>query len=172
MKISRVVSIVAAAAALGSGMAVAAEPAAHAASIARGKYIVQTGGCNDCHTAHYPQAEGKVPESEWLAGSPVGFMGPWGTTFPANLRLSMHKLTEAQWMAQARAARRPPMPWFNLRDMSDDDLQAIYRYVTSLGPKGEPAPAYVPPGAVPKTPYIVFEPQNPPGTVASTRAGH
>jgi hypothetical protein len=64
------------------------------------------------------------------------------------------------------------MPWFNLRDMSDDDLQAIYRYVTSLGPKGEPAPAYVPPGAVPKTPYIVFEPQNPPGTVASTRAGH
>jgi mono/diheme cytochrome c family protein len=171
MKISRVVSIVAAAAALGSGMAVAAEPAAHAASIARGKYIVQTGGCNDCHTAHYPQAEGKVPESEWLAGSPVGFMGPWGTTFPANLRLSMHKLTEAQWMAQARAARRPPMPWFNLRDMSDDDLLAIYRYARSLGPTGEPAPAYVPPGQIPASPYIVFEPQNLPVKSAGGNVG-
>jgi mono/diheme cytochrome c family protein len=52
MKMSRLVSIVAAAAALSSGMALAADPAADAASIARGKYIVQIGACNDCHTAH------------------------------------------------------------------------------------------------------------------------
>ncbi len=122
--------------------------------------------------AHYPEADGKVPESEWLAGNPVGFMGPWGTTYPANLRLSMQKLTEEQWMAQARAARRPPMPWFNLRDMSDDDLRAIYRYARSLGPTGEPAPAYVPPGQVPASPYIVFEPQNLPVKTASGKVGH
>jgi mono/diheme cytochrome c family protein len=171
MKMSRLVSIAAAAAALSAGMAVAADPAADAKLLARGKYIVQIGGCNDCHTAHYPEAGGKVPESEWLAGSPVGFQGPWGTTYPANLRLSMQDLTEAQWMAQARAARRPPMPWFNLRDMSDDDLRAFYHYVRSLGPKGEPAPAYVPPGQTPATPYIVFEPQNIPVKTAS-HTGH
>ena len=44
MKMSRLVSIVAAAAALSSGMALAADPATDAASIARGKYIVQIGG--------------------------------------------------------------------------------------------------------------------------------
>jgi mono/diheme cytochrome c family protein len=171
MKISRLVGAAVAAVALSGGMAVAADPAADAKMLARGKYVVQIGGCNDCHTAHYPEADGMVPESEWLAGSPLGFQGPWGTTYPANLRLTMQNLTEAQWMAQARAARRPPMPWFNLRDMSDDDLRAFYRYVRSLGPKGEPAPAYVPPGQAPATPYIVFEPQNLPVKAAS-RTGH
>jgi mono/diheme cytochrome c family protein len=172
MKMVRLVSIAAAAAAFSSGTAFAADSAADARMIARGKYVVQIGGCNDCHTAHYPETDGKVPESEWLEGSPVGFQGPWGTTYPANLRLSMQELTEAQWMAQARAARRPPMPWFNLRDMSDDDLRAFYRYVRSLGPKGEPAPAYVPPGQTPVTPYIVFEPQNLPVKTASHKTGN
>ena len=172
MKLRNVVGIAAACAALVSGMAFAADPAADAAMIARGRYIVQISGCNDCHTAHYPEADGKVPESLWLAGSPVGFKGPWGTTYPANLRLSLQNLTEAQWMAQARAARRPPMPWFNLRDMSDDDLRAFYRYVRSLGPMGDPAPAYVPPGQTPTTPYIVFEPQNLPVRSASQKSGN
>ena len=51
----------------------------------------------------------------------------------------MQDLTETQWLARARTAMRPPMPWFNLRDMKDDDLRALYRYVQSLGPKGTPA---------------------------------
>ena len=165
-------AIAAACAAIAAGSTFAADPAPDDRSAARGKYLAQVGACNDCHTANYIETNGNVPEGDWLTGSAMGWQGAWGTTYPANLRLTMARLTEAQWMAQARSPRRPPMPWFNLRDMSDDDLQAIYRYVTSLGPKGEPAPAYVPPGAVPKTPYIVFEPQNPPGTVASTRAGH
>ena len=36
------------------------------------------------------------------------------------------------------------MPWFNLRDMSDSDLLAVYRCLKYLGPLGESAPAYVP----------------------------
>jgi hypothetical protein len=63
------------------------------------------------------------------------------------------------------------MPWFNLRDMSDDDLLAIYRYARSLGPTGEPAPAYVPPGQIPASPYIVFEPQNLPVKSAGGNVG-
>ena len=53
----------------------------------------------------------------------------------------------------------PPMPWFNLVAMSDDDLKSIYRYIVSLGPTGETMPVAVAPGVAPKTPYIEFVPQ-------------
>jgi hypothetical protein len=48
------------------------------------------------------------------------------------------------------------MPWFTLRDMTEQDLRAIYKYVNALGPAGEAAPIYVPPGHEPKTPYVQF----------------
>jgi mono/diheme cytochrome c family protein len=137
--------------------------------VERGRYLVRTSGCNDCHTAGYPEAAGKLPEGQWLTGSAVGFRGPWGTTYPSNLRLALAPMTEAQWLARARSAMRPPMPWFNLRDMSDDDLTAIYRYVRQLGPAGQPAPAYAAPGQKVDTPFIVFEPQNETVRQARTR---
>ncbi len=130
--------------------------------IERGRYIVATSGCNDCHTPGYPESGGAVPQSEWLTGSRVGFQGPWGTTYPANLRLRFKELSESEWLKQARSGTRPPMPWFALRDMSDRDLKAIYRFVRSLGPAGDPAPSYVAPGETVDTPYIVFVPQDPP----------
>ena len=128
----------------------------------RGRYVVRIGGCNDCHTPGYPEKAGAVPEAEWLVGVPVGFQGPWGTTYAANLRLAMNAMTEAQWMANARKPMKPPMPWFALRDMSDDDLRAVYRFVKSLGPAGNPAPTFVPPGGTVATPFVVFVPQPPP----------
>ena len=121
---------------------------------------MSTSGCNDCHTPGYPQADGKIPAAEWLTGGAVGFSGPWGTTYPTNLRNLMQSMTEAQWLTHARAPRRPPMPWFNLRDMSDNDLKAIYVFVRGLGAKGDAAPAYVPPGQAVLTPYIEFFPKN------------
>jgi hypothetical protein len=51
---------------------------------------------------------------------------------------------------------RPPMPWFNLNRMSEQDLRAIYRYVRHLGPAGKPAPEYVPPDKTPARPYFQF----------------
>lgn len=138
-----------------STVAGAAEPS----QVARGKYLVTVGGCNDCHTAGYLQSEAKVPESQWLQGQAVGFQGPWGTTYPANLRLVVSRLTEDQWLLHARAQRLPPMPWFNLAKMTDDDLKAIFAYVKSLGEPGVAVPAYVPPGGKVETPYFVFVPQ-------------
>lgn len=126
----------------------------------RGRYLVSIAGCNDCHTAGYMESNGAVPEPEWLTGAPLGFQGPWGTTYPANLRLLFQQMTEAQWLARARAPMRPPMPWFNLAHMTDDDLRAIYVYVRALGPKGNPVPAYVPPGKAVATPYFEFVPKN------------
>jgi hypothetical protein len=48
------------------------------------------------------------------------------------------------------------MPWFNMRDMSDADARAIYRYLRHLGPAGTPAPDYVPPDKEPKPPFVQF----------------
>ena len=128
-------------------------------SVERGRYLVTIGGCNDCHTAGYLEQGGTTPESQWLTGSPVGFQGPWGTTYAANLRLVAGRMTEAEWVAHARKERLPPMPWFNVKVMSDTDLKAVYAYIRSLGQPGTPAPAYVAPGGKVTTPYFVFVPQ-------------
>jgi mono/diheme cytochrome c family protein len=131
--------------------------AADSKSLARGRYLVQIAGCNECHTPGYMQTAGKVPEKQWLVGDQLGWRGPWGTTYPGNLRLYMQKLSENQWVKVAHSAQfRPPMPWFALRDMSERDLRAIYRFVRHLGVAGEPAPAFVPPGQEPKGPFVLF----------------
>ena len=123
--------------------------------IERGRYLTIIGGCNDCHTAGYAAAAGKVPEKDWLMGDSLGWRGPWGTTYAINLRLYMAELSEQDWLALAKHLEtRPPMPWFTLRQMTDSDLRAIYRFVRSLGPAGAPAPDYLPPDKIPPQPYI------------------
>jgi mono/diheme cytochrome c family protein len=140
---------------------------ANRASVEHGRYLVAVTGCNDCHTAGHGERGGMTPVLDWLQGSSVGFKGPWGTSYPANLRLVVQGLTEEQWLVFARVERRPPMPWFALRQMSDSDLRDVYRFIRSLGPKGHPAPLPVAPGQDPTTPYILFVPQNLPPSAAS-----
>lgn len=139
--------------------AASAEPARDRNTIERGRYLVMIGGCNDCHTPGYAENAGQVPQAAWLTGTPVGFRGPWGTTYPANLRLLVQTMTENHWVAHARKPLRPPMPWFNLRDMTDTDLRSMYRFIRSLGPAGKLAPAYAPPGSAVATPFIDFVPK-------------
>ncbi len=125
--------------------------------IRHGRYLTQIAGCNDCHTPGYAMSGGQVPDSNWLTGDSLGWRGPWGTTYPSNLRLTMQSLTEDQWLSLARNTQyRPPMPWFALRDMSDQDLRAIYHFIRQQGPAGQPAPAYVPPDQEPQGPYVQF----------------
>jgi mono/diheme cytochrome c family protein len=127
--------------------------------VERGRYLARIAGCNDCHTPGYLSGEGAVPEDLWLTGDRFGWHGPWGTTYGSNLRLFVNALTEEQWLVTARTLRsRPPMPWFNLNAMHDEDLRALYQFIRYLGPAGEPAPAFVPPGQEPATPYATFPP--------------
>jgi mono/diheme cytochrome c family protein len=135
------------------------------ADIQHGRYLIRTSGCNDCHTPGYMQNDGKVAEAVWLTGDAMGWQGPWGTTYPANLRVLFQQMDEKTWLLRARQPMRPPMPSPSLRAMSDADLKAIYRYVRSLGEKGEPVPAYVPPGGVVSTPYFDLTPKNLPVVV-------
>lgn len=121
------------------------------------RYIIKIAGCNDCHTTGYAEAAGKIPEKDWLKGDATGWRGPWGTTYASNLRLYFNNLSEEQWVRIARSVEfRPPMPWFVLREMKEQDLHAIYRFIRHLGPTGDPAPAYVPPDQEPRQPYILF----------------
>jgi phosphoglycerate dehydrogenase-like enzyme/mono/diheme cytochrome c family protein len=135
--------------------------------LARGRYLITVGSCNDCHTPRFMQEGMKVPEETWLTGLDVGFQGPWGTTYGPNLRLLVSTLTEDEWLTRARVQRLPPMPSPALQAMSDADLRAIYRYVRHLGPAGEPAPAYVAPGGKVVASYYDFVPK-PPAPVGTT----
>jgi mono/diheme cytochrome c family protein len=123
--------------------------------LARGEYILRTSGCNDCHTAGYAEQGGNLDTAQWLTGSSLGYKGPWGTTYAANLRLKLAEMDEAQWLAYSATLRtRPVMPDFALRAMREDDRRAVYRFIRSLGPAGVPAPAYLPPGRQSPAPYF------------------
>lgn len=127
-----------------------------------GKYVVAVGGCNDCHTPGYLETGGNVPVEDWLVGTSLGHRGPWGTTYAANLRLRAQEMTEDQWFdLYSGSELRPPMPWMSLHLMSEPDLRAAYQFIRSLGPRGEPVPAYLPPGAEPETPFVDYTPQLP-----------
>jgi mono/diheme cytochrome c family protein len=127
------------------------------ASVERGRYIAKIAGCNDCHTSGYMPLGGKVPEKDWLLGDSFGWRGDWGTTYPINLRMYMKDMSEDQWVKTARTVKaRPPMPWFSLNELDETDLRSFYRFVKTLGPVGNPAPAYVPPGETPKGPFAQF----------------
>jgi len=131
------------------------QAAAPNATIERGRYVVEIGGCNDCHTAGYAEAGGKAAEADRLKGDMLGYRGPWGTTYPTNLRLNIGKMTEDAWVKYAKTLMtRPPMPWFNIRAMTEADQRALYQYVKSLGTGGTAAPAFLPPDKAPKAPFI------------------
>lgn len=95
-----------------SGMAAAAEPETAApddAKVARGKYIVDTAACHDCHTPWMMTETGPAPdmtralsghpeslvmppppkpEGPWIGAIGVtstAWAGPWGVSFTANL---------------------------------------------------------------------------------------
>ena len=139
-----------------------------AALLARGEYIAVTSGCNDCHSPGYAESGGQTPKSQWLLGTGIGWSGPWGTTYPANLRLKVQGMDEAAWLDYtATLHTRPPMPDFAVRAMSRDDRRALFHFIRSLGPSGTPAPAYLPPGQEPPLPYVQWHLPPPAGTPAA-----
>ncbi|HEV7589318.1 MAG TPA: hypothetical protein VGO40_14475 [Longimicrobium sp.] len=132
---------------------------------AAGAYLAVAGGCNDCHTPTWSATNGRTPDADRLTGNPVGYRGPWGTSYAANLRLLPARMTEDRWVQVLTTADggqgHPPMPWMNTAQMSRRDLRNLYRYVKALGPKGAPVPRAVAPGAEPATPYVLMVPQQP-----------
>ena len=128
--------------------------------IERGHYLVGFGSCNDCHTPGWRESDGTIPITDWMTGSNLGYRGPWGTSYPANVRLEFQRISEQDWLFMVRTrAGHWPMVWHDLRFLKMPDQRAVYRFIKSLGPKGVSAPADLPPSVEPKTPYIWIVPQ-------------
>jgi mono/diheme cytochrome c family protein len=158
-----------------------------ASLIKRGELLVGVGGCVDCHTPFKMGANGPEkdmsrgmsghPESvhlppppalgnEWnWAGSATGtaFVGPWGTTFAANLtpdrETGIGSWKEKEFIQAMRTGKHigvarpilPPMPWQALAGLPEKDLQAIYAYLMAKPVIKNKVPDYMPPaGAVAK----------------------
>lgn len=154
-------------AALALALAAATAHADENAQRARGRELLYQSGCHDCHTPGFAQNGGEAPESVWLIGDQLGWNGPWGTTYPTNLRLRLNAMGRKQWLAFAKAMKaRPPMPYWALNRMSDADLEAIWVAVRALGKAGTPAPAALPPGVEPQGPAVRF-PAPPPQAKAA-----
>ena len=153
----RILSLAAVLLAAAGTIASAAEPTAP--SVDYGKTVSIVGGCHDCHTPGYSEANGAIDPAMALNGNPVGFRGPWGTTYAMNLRILADGMSEDDWVKFLKTfTARPPMPYYNVHALDEVQMRSLHMYIASLGAAGDPAPNYVPPGQDPITPYLVFAP--------------
>ena len=127
-------------------------------SVERGSYIAIIGGCHDCHTEGYGEAEGKIdPAKAMMGNASVGWRGPWGVTYASNLRRYAYNRDEDTFVNDMRALKLyPPMPWYNVRAMVESDIRSLYQYIMSLGEPGKSVP--LPSADEPRTPYITIAP--------------
>lgn len=100
----------------------------------------------------------------WLQMGPevTAFAGPWGISYAANLTpdsaTGIGMWSEEVFVKTLRTGRHlgadngrpilPPMPWFNLMKMTDEDFKALYTYLRSVPAVNNRVPAPVPPPAV------------------------
>lgn len=112
--------------------------------VARGRYLVSLGGCQDCHTPG--NFLGKRDLKRTLAGSEVGFDIPnLGVFYGPNLTPDK-KTGLGKWSAEQIAAAittgkmpdgrilAPAMPWRDFAALTKRDALAIAAYLKSLPP--------------------------------------
>ena len=105
-----------------------------------------------------------APTGEWengMVGAATGtaFSGPWGVSFTANLTPDQNTglgiWTEEMFVKAIRTGKHfgvsrpilPPMPWTAFRNLTDDDLKAVFAYLRSIPPIVNHVPDPIPPTA-------------------------
>jgi mono/diheme cytochrome c family protein len=107
---------------------------------------------------------GAITPTGWAAlttGDGTAWAGPWGVSFAGNLTPDVSGLgawTPEIFVKAMRTGKHlgngrpilPPMPWYGLGQLTDDDLQAVFAYLRSLRAVSNVVPAPIPPtGAKP-----------------------
>jgi mono/diheme cytochrome c family protein len=159
------------------------------ARVERGRYLVSTIGCADCHAPKVMGPNGPEPDmTRYLSGHPesqvmpeppnfppgapwmasigdglTAWSGPWGVSYTANLTPDVNTgigiWTEDMFLKAIRTGRHmgvsrpilPPMPWQFFRNLTDEDLKAIFTYLRTIPPVHNRVPDPVPPKTVATT---------------------
>lgn len=110
-----------------------------------------------------PVPSGVIGPNQWgaIANNDLSaWAGPWGVSYAANLTADASGLgswTPEVFIQTLRTGKHagvgrpilPPMPWFNFKKMTDEDLRAVFAYLRSLPAVSNVVPAPVPPAAGP-----------------------
>jgi len=101
-----------------------------------------------------------LPPGPWGwtgAATMTSFAGPWGVSFTANLtpdkETGLGDWTEEMFIATMKTGRHqgkgrpllPPMPYFNLKGLTDEDIKSVFAYLQSLPPVRNKVPAPIDP---------------------------
>lgn len=101
-----------------------------------------------------------LPPGPWIASLSwdlTAWAGPWGISYPVNLtpdeNTGIGSWSEETFVNALRTGRHmgvarpilPPMPWEAFRNLSDEDLKAIYAYLRTIPPVKNRVPEPVPP---------------------------
>ncbi len=144
------------------------------AQVARGKYLVTLGGCNDCHTPGY--FFGQPNPDKYLGGSDVGFeipgMGVFlGRNITPDKETGIGNWTTEQIVTAIQTGQRPDgrvlapiMPWHALAELTPEDATAIALFLQSVKPVSNAVPGPFKPGETVST--FMFRIQ-PPGEKAA-----
>jgi hypothetical protein len=154
--------------------------------VKRGQYLVNAAGCDDCHSPkkmgpHGPEIDSALRFSGYPASRPLpdfdtgtakkwvlfsgdltAAVGPWGTSFSANITsdpTGIGNWTEEQFIRCIREGKwkgleqgrplLPPMPWQNFRKLTYEDLRSIYAFLKTTRPVNNTVPQPIPPGGMP-----------------------
>src|SRR5512136_2733094 len=115
----------------------AQQQAAAPSPVERGKYLVTSMGCNDCHTPWKLGEKGPEPDmTRMLSGHPEGMKLPPSPALTPGPETGLGALSEENFIQAIRNGKHlgagrdilPPMPWPMYRNLSDQDLKAIFAY--------------------------------------------
>ena len=107
--------------------------------VKRGAFLVRMASCADCHTA---QERGQPKPGLEFAGGLL-FTPPEGTVMAANITPDASGISYydedffVQTIRTGKVKARslsPVMPWTFYRDMTDEDLKAMFAYIRTLKP--------------------------------------